>query len=106
MALASSRSGIRKSDRLRGGVRVCDAFEVKAAHGLDGPPGVVVVLDGFAYRSPRRLIGRAVRIVTGTGDPVRATIDEVRDHGTTISFFFKGLSTRDVPIDAMVSLED
>jgi hypothetical protein len=106
VALASSRSGNRKSDRLRDGIRVHDAFDSKALYNPDDPPGVVAVLDGFAYRGPGRFVGRAVRIDTGAGDPIRATIDDARDHGTTISFFFKGLSKRDVPIGSIVSLED
>jgi hypothetical protein len=67
---------------------------------------VVAVLDGFAYRGPGRLIGRAARIDAGAGGPIRATIADARDHGATISFFFKGLTTRDVPIGSIVSLED
>lgn len=93
-------------DRLRDGVQVHDAFESKASYNLDDPPGMVAVLEGFASRSPGRFIGQAVRIVTGSGTPIRATIDDARDHGTTISFFFKGLSKRDVPIGSIVSLED
>ena len=93
-------------ERLRDGVRVHDAFDSKASYNLDYPPGVVAVLEGFASRGPGRFIGKAVRIVTGSGTPIRATIDDARDHGTTISFFFKGLSKRDVPIGSIVSLED
>jgi hypothetical protein len=106
VALVSGRSKTRKSDRLRDGVRVHDAFDSKTSYNLDGPPGVVAVLDGFAYRGPGRFIGKAVRIDAGAGDSIRATIDDARDHGTTISFFFKGLSKRDVPIGSIVSLED
>jgi hypothetical protein len=106
VALVSGRSKTRKSDRLRDGVQVHDAFDSKASYNLDYPPGVVAVLDGFAYRGPGRFIGKTVRIVTAGGPPILATIDDARDHGTTISFFFKGLSTRDVPIGSIVSLED
>lgn len=93
-------------EKLRDGVRVRDAFEVKASHGLDSPPGVVAVLDGFAYPDPRRFIGKAIRIDAGAGELIRAPITDARDHGATISFFFKGLSTRDVPVGSILSLED
>jgi hypothetical protein len=106
VALVSGRSKTRKSDRLREGVPVHDSFDSKASDNLDDPPGVVAVLDGFRYRGPRRLIGKPARIVTAGGTPIRATIDDARDHGTTISFFFKGLSKRDVPIGSIVFLED
>src|SRR5207249_12143053 len=92
VALVSGRSKARKSDRLRDGVQVHDAFDSKASDHLGHPPGVVAVRDGLRYRGPRRLIGKTARIVTTGGTPIRATIDDARDHGTTIRFFFKGLS--------------
>lgn len=106
MALVSNRKRPRKADRLRGGVRVHDAFESKSSYGINYPEGVVAVLDDFAYRTPRKFVGKVARIVAGSGGPIRATIDDVRNHGTTISLFFAGLTKRDVPIGSMVFLED
>jgi len=100
------RSKVRNIDRLRGGVPVHDVFESKPSYQLDYPVGVAVVLDAFPYRYPRRFVGKEVKIVTGTKQEIRATIDDARDHTTTIGFFFKGLSKRDVPVGSLVFLED
>jgi len=88
MALVSGRRRGRKIDRLRDGVPVHDAFESKASYGGDHPPGVAVILEGFAYRTPRKFIGKVARIISVDGDTVRATIDDVRNHGVTIGLFF------------------
>ncbi|MEO6811057.1 MAG: hypothetical protein ABI353_18255 [Isosphaeraceae bacterium] len=102
----SSRSRGGKADRLREGVRVHDVFELKASYHLDHPPGVVVVLDAFPYRYPRRFVGKVVKIISGPGEGVRATIDEAKSHHATISFFFKGLSKQDISVGSTVFLED
>ena len=100
------RSSRRKIDRLRDGVLVHDAFESKPSYQVDYPTGVVAVLDSFPDRYPRRFVGKVVRIVAGSNQEIQATIADARTHNTTISFFFKGLSRRDVPIGALVFLED
>jgi hypothetical protein len=51
-------------------------------------------------------VGKSVKIVAGSNNGIRATINDARDHATTISFFFEGLTERDVPIGALVFLED
>jgi hypothetical protein len=106
MGLLSDRKTVRKIDRLRGGVLVHDTFESKPSYQNDYPAGVVVVLDGFPYRNPRRFVGKSVKIVAGSNNGIRATINDARDHATTISFFFESLTERDVPIGALVFLED
>jgi hypothetical protein len=67
---------------------------------------LVVVLEAFPYRYPRRFVGKWVKIVTGSGETLTATIDDVRNHVTTISFFFKGLTKRHVPLGSLISLVD
>ena len=77
--------------RTVGGVRVADVIELKASHGLDHPPGVVLVLDAFPHADPRSLVGMLVTVCTPGGAADQARIGDMRDHGPTISLFFADL---------------
>lgn len=93
------------SDKARGSVRVQDAFDIKPSYGLDHDPGVVLVLDSFVVEDPRALVGQIVGIRTPGGRVWRVAIDDVRDHGKTVSLFFKDLTKADLPIGSIVLQE-
>ncbi len=105
LGLGQSRPpGQRHDDALKG-VRVHDAFDLKASYGLNHDPGVVLVLDSFVVEAPRSLIGKHLRVRPPTGSDRCVTVDDVKDHGTTISLFIKNLTSRDVPIGSILDLE-
>ncbi len=104
MGLASGRSlgPLRADDEV--GVQVVDTIEMKESYGIDHAPGVVAILGDCRPADPRGYVGRAARIRTPDGLSRLARIDGARDHGTTISLFFRGLAPADVPIGASIVL--
>ncbi len=89
-----------------GRVGIIDTIEMKESLRIPHAPGVVAVLDSFAATELERFVGRAVRLLTPTGGSTPARVDGVRDHGTTISFFFRGLTRRDIPEGSWVEFDD
>ncbi|HMB07793.1 MAG TPA: hypothetical protein VKP69_29195, partial [Isosphaeraceae bacterium] len=69
-------------------------------------PGVVAVLDSFPAAEPDAFVGRAVRLRTPAGRSIPARVGAVRDHGTTISFFFRDLTRMDIPAGSWVEFDD
>lgn len=65
----------------------------------------MLILDSFVVEAPESLIGKSVRVRTPTGRDWDVTIDEVRDHGVTISLFIKNLTSRELPIGSIVRMD-
>ncbi|HEU5118052.1 MAG TPA: hypothetical protein VFT74_15620 [Isosphaeraceae bacterium] len=82
--------------------RVRDAFDLRASYGLEQGPGVVLVLESFRVDDPRSLVGRSVTIRTPLGPSREVLVDDARDHGETVSLFFKNLSRVDLPAGSVV----
>jgi hypothetical protein len=81
---------------------VRESFEVKTQHATGHAPGLVIVLD--------RRIGLDLSLLTEmdailrlpSGDSVRYTIDEAKDHLAATSLFFSGKTKNDVPNGATI----
>ncbi len=104
MELASGRSlePLRTDEKV--GVRVVDTIEMKESYGIAHAPGIVAILEDYRPADPQGYVGRTARIHSPDGLSRLARIDGARDHGKTISFFFKGLTRTDVPIGAFIAL--
>ncbi|HWE40031.1 MAG TPA: hypothetical protein VG406_26000 [Isosphaeraceae bacterium] len=87
-------------------VRVIDTIEIKASLPVDHAPGLVVILEDYRPSDLPGFVGRTVRLRDDSGRTTRARIEDVRDHGATVSFFFPGLSTADVPVGSRVEFGD
>lgn len=87
-------------------VRVIDTIEVNASHPVDHAPGLVAILDNYRPANMTDLIGRVVGLRDDAGRTTTARIDDVRDHGATISLFFAGLSKAEVPVGSWVELDE
>ena len=85
---------------------VSDTFESSVVTGGRSISGLVVVIEGFPYRGPRRLRGYSVRIVSESGQEFYDTIDEAKDHVATISLFFNNLTKASVSKGAKLYLAD
>lgn len=105
MAHVSNRSPGPRPAEAPGVVAIVDTIEMKSSLGIAHAPGVVAVLDSFAPPDPTAFVGLQVRIRTADGRERCARVEAVRDHGTTISFFFRGLNRADVPIGARLAFE-
>jgi len=105
MALASDRNQAPAQAEVHRGVGVVDAIEIKPSHGLPHASGVAAVLDAFPAVAPRDYVGRTVHIRTPAGSELTAKVGDVRDHRTTISLFFEGLTRSDVPIGSRLEFE-
>jgi hypothetical protein len=101
MGLASRRSPQRVD--ATAGIKIIDTIEMKESLRLAHAPGVVVVLDSFPSADPQAFVGRGVRLLTPSGGELAVQVDAVRDHGTTISFFFPGLTKGDIPVGSRVA---
>jgi hypothetical protein len=89
-----------------GGIRVMDVIDMKESLGTAYAPGVVVVLDSFPSAHPQGFAGRIAQIRTPSGHAFSAPIEAVRDHLKTISFFFRGLTSAEIPIGSCLDFED
>ncbi|MEJ7636469.1 MAG: hypothetical protein WKF75_00390 [Singulisphaera sp.] len=69
-------------------------------------PGVVAILESFLPTEPQALVGRQVRIRTASGRVFSERVRGVREHGTTISLFFEGLTKVDIPIGSHIEFDD
>jgi len=108
MELASHQSQSPSPRPIDGprGVGVIDTIEMKRSLGITHAPGVVAVLDAFPSADPQSFIGRGVRISTPAGRERTARVEGVRDHGTTISVFFGGLTRADLPVGSRIEFDD
>ena len=104
MGLVSRRSTDPRHEAV-GGVGVIDTIIMKPSLGIAGAPGVVAILDGFRPADPGAFVGQVVRLRTPSGATCSAPVEAVRDHGTTISFFFRGLNGADVPVGSRVEFD-
>lgn len=86
--------------------QVQDAFDIKASYGPGQAPGVVLVLESFPMESPRSLVGHPVKVWTPEGRSRVVPVDDVRDHGKTVSLFFKGLGRADLPAGSVVEFPE
>jgi hypothetical protein len=86
------------------GVGIIDTIEMKESLGIAHAPGIVVVLDSFPSADPQAFVGRDVRLLIPGGGELAARVDAVRDHGTTISFYFPGLTKADIPAGSRLEL--
>ncbi len=84
-------------------VPVREVIDLDASYHLDHEPGVVLVLDAFVVEDVSSLIGQYVQVRTASRRR-RLRIDDARDHGTTISLFFGGLTSADVPVGSLVEV--
>jgi hypothetical protein len=105
LGLNPKRVGNPTSDDARREVRVQDAFDIRPSYGLDHEPGVVLVLDSFVVEDPQAWIGTVTRVRTPSGRAWHVVIDDIRDHGTTISLFVKNLTREDLPVGSTVEME-
>ncbi len=105
MALASDRRPGARTPEVEATARVASIIDMKESSGIVHAPGVVAVLDGFRPEAAEPFIGRATIIRAPGGHPLPAKIEAVRDHGPTISFFFRGLSPEDVPVGSTIEIE-
>jgi hypothetical protein len=80
-------------------------IDLKPSLDLDHDPGVVLILDSFVIEAPESLIGKPAHVRTPSGRDWDVTIDEVREHGVTISLFVKNLTSHDLPVGSIVELE-
>lgn len=105
MGLASGRSAkpSRAAPR-RDRAKVVDTIEMKESLGISHAPGIVTVLDDFQMARPEILIGRRVMICRPDGSELVATIEAVRDHLRTMSLFFRGLTTAEIPLGSSIDL--
>jgi hypothetical protein len=105
MGLASDQSLEQpRTDEEIGG-QVVDIIVMKESYGIVHAPGIVAILGDCRPSDPQGLIGRTACIRTPDGLSRLARIDATRDHGKTISFFFKGLASEDVPIGSFITLK-
>jgi hypothetical protein len=83
-------------------VPIADSFEIKREHGLSHALGVVVV-----FEVPRNMViptvGARVELRRPGAESISLPIREIKDHGSRDatrvgkSFFFEGLTLKDVP---------
>ena len=78
---------------------------MKPEFGIAHAPGVVAVLDAFQPPNPDAFVGRVVRLRRPDGPSRAATIEAVRDHGATVSLFFRGLTGDDLPAGSIVEFD-
>jgi hypothetical protein len=105
MGLASHKSPSPLDVNAPVSVGVIDTIQMKESLGIAHAPGIVAILDTFRPADPQTFVGRRVRLRTLAGRELPAQVDAVRDHGTTISFFFRGLTTADLPIGSRIEFE-
>jgi len=86
------------------GFCVFDVIEMREGIGLEHAPGVVVILDHLRPDDPDEYIGKRIHITNPSGRSFDATVEAVRDHRASISFFLRGLSKTDVPIGSRVEI--
>ena len=106
MGLASRPSPIRPQVDVPGGIGIIDTIEMKESLRIAHAPGVVAVLDAFPAAEPAAFVGQTVRLRTPAGHSLPARVEAVRDHGATISFFFRGLTREDIPVGSRVEFDD
>src|SRR4051794_32131078 len=72
------------------GVAIVEIIEMKSSLGIAHAPGVVAVLDSFPATDSQAFVGRGVRLFSPAGElTAHAKVEAVRDHGPTISLFFR-----------------
>jgi hypothetical protein len=106
MGLASRQSPSQQRADVPASVGIIDTIVMKESLAIDHAPGVVTVLDSFPSADPQVFVGRAVDLRSPAGGVQTAQIDAVRDHGTTISFFFRGLTAADIPVGSRLEFND
>lgn len=104
MGLASRPSHGARPAELRG-VGIIDVIEMKESLRVGHAPGVVAVLDAFPAEDARAFLGRSVRLRAPSGRAVAAKVEGIRDHGTTISLFFRGLTPADLPAGSRIEFD-
>lgn len=104
MELLSDPSHLARRDEVLPAQVVRDLVEVRSSYGLDYPAGLGVILDSCPMDDPATLVGRSACIRVRGHEPRLVRIADVRDHLTTISLFFQGLTAADVPIGSTVSV--
>ena len=104
MGLVSRQSAQRVDAPV--GVGIVDIIEMKQSLQIAHAPGVVAVLDSFPSAAAQTFVGRDVRLLTPAGRELAVRVDAVREHGTTISFFFRGLTKADIPVGSRLEFND
>ena len=89
-----------------GRVGILDIIEMKESLRIAHSPDVVVVLDSFHATDPDAFVGRSVRLLTQAGRTIVGRVEAVRDHGATISFFFRDLTRKDLPDGSWIEFDD
>jgi len=102
MGLVSRPSSSPRQVDGPGGIPIIDIIDMKESLGIAHAPGVVVVLDSIRPSVPAGRVGRVIRLRTPSGTETLATVEAVRDHGTTVSLFFRGLSRAEIPAGSRV----
>jgi hypothetical protein len=105
MGLASRPSPGHAQVDAPGGIGIIETIAMKESLGIAHAPGVVAVLDAFPAAEPEAFVGQSVRLRTPAGRSFPAQVDAVRDHGTTISFFFRGPTRADIPVGSRVEFD-
>lgn len=105
MGPAADRGPSPRTSDVPKSIGIIDMIEMRPSAGLAHAPGVVVVLEAYPSDDPEDSVGRDVRLCTPDGRRRIARIEAVRDHGVTISFFFRSLSKSDVPLGTRVELQ-
>lgn len=106
MELLSDPSHLTRRPEVLPAQVVRDLVEVRPSYGLDCPPGLGVILESCPMDDPSSLTGRSACIRVRGHEPRVERIADVRDHLTTISFFFEGLTAADVPIGSTITVID
>jgi hypothetical protein len=106
MGLASHPSSGTQRVEVPGRVEIIETIEMKESQRITHAPGIVAVLDGFHVAETDSFVGRTIQLCTPTGSSTSVLIEAVRDHGTTISFFFRGLTRTDIPKGSWLEIRD
>jgi hypothetical protein len=106
MGLASRRSPNPQRAEVPASVGIIETIVMKESLAIAHAPGVVAVLESFPSADPQAFVGRTVQLQSPAGRVLAAQIEAVRDHGTTISFFFRGLTAADIPLGSRVEFND
>ncbi len=106
MGLASGRSPATQPLESRRGIGIVETIAMKEGMGIVLAPGLVVILESFPSADPQAFVGREVRLLTPEGGDSSRRIAAIRDHGTTISVFFPGLTRAEVPVGSRIVVDD
>lgn len=90
----------------RRGIGIVETIAMKEGLGIGHAPGLVAILLSFPSADPQSFVGREVRLLTPEGGDSSRRIAAVRDHGTTISVFFPGLTRAEVPLGSRIVVDD